>query len=106
MIVAGGDLCYVFKCHPDRLVAEHVRACPQRTSVVGAPAEQLSAAGDGVNVAGTRRDGGHLRASRQTDASRSPFRGRVAAADRKSTRLNSSHVASTYAVFCLKQKIS
>src|SRR6266702_6560850 len=25
--------------------------------------------------------------------------------DRKSTRLNSSHVASTYAVFCLKKKI-
>src|SRR5690625_6295140 len=27
-------------------------------------------------------------------------------ADRKSTRLNSSHVASSYAVFCLKKKIS
>src|SRR5439155_13112281 len=26
--------------------------------------------------------------------------------DRKSTRLNSSHVASSYAVFCLKKKIS
>src|SRR5690625_6660177 len=28
-----------------------------------------------------------------------------AAADRKSTRLNSSHVAISYAVFCLKKKI-
>src|SRR5690625_6704708 len=28
-----------------------------------------------------------------------------AALDRKSTRLNSSHVASSYAVFCLKKKI-
>src|SRR6266508_4969729 len=28
----------------------------------------------------------------------------VAAPDRKSTRLNSSHVASSYAVFCLKKK--
>src|SRR5699024_12649387 len=27
-------------------------------------------------------------------------------ADRKSTRLNSSHVSTSYAVFCLKQKIS
>src|SRR5690625_6710995 len=30
----------------------------------------------------------------------------VQAADRKSTRLNSSHVAISYAVFCLKKKIS
>src|SRR5437870_12654215 len=29
---------------------------------------------------------------------------RTGAADRKSTRLNSSHVASSYAVFCLKKK--
>src|SRR6266508_3090110 len=29
---------------------------------------------------------------------------RVVAADRKSTRLNSSHVAISYAVFCLKKK--
>src|SRR5439155_7690226 len=28
----------------------------------------------------------------------------IAAADRKSTRLNSSHVAISYAVFCLKKK--
>src|SRR5699024_12314399 len=32
-----------------------------------------------------------------------PFAGQVA--DRKSTRLNSSHVSSSYAVFCLKKKI-
>src|SRR5690625_6722951 len=30
--------------------------------------------------------------------------GRINAVDRKSTRLNSSHVASSYAVFCLKKK--
>src|SRR5690625_6599001 len=29
---------------------------------------------------------------------------RLSAADRKSTRLNSSHVANSYAVFCLKKK--
>src|SRR6266704_5977276 len=31
--------------------------------------------------------------------------GRPAAPDRKSTRLNSSHVSISYAVFCLKKKI-
>src|SRR5690625_6823388 len=33
----------------------------------------------------------------------SPF-GKIRLGDRKSTRLNSSHVASSYAVFCLKKK--
>src|SRR3712207_7537170 len=32
-------------------------------------------------------------------------RGKVAALDRKSTRLNSSHANISYAVFCLKKKI-
>src|SRR5690625_5798604 len=32
--------------------------------------------------------------------------GTAAVADRKSTRLNSSHVAISYAVFCLKEKIA
>src|SRR5439155_20133380 len=47
-----------------------------------------------------RSSAGHFRGSR--DAGRS---GSAAAEiDRKSTRLNSSHVASSYAVFCLKKK--
>src|SRR5690625_134817 len=33
-----------------------------------------------------------------------PLRDRIAIKDRKSTRLNSSHVAISYAVFCLKKK--
>src|SRR3712207_8853587 len=33
-------------------------------------------------------------------------RGRAARADRKSTRLNSSHANISYAVFCLKKKIT
>src|SRR5437868_12780787 len=32
------------------------------------------------------------------------FQGRTTAQDRKSTRLNSSHVSISYAVFCLKKK--
>src|SRR5437870_8326553 len=38
--------------------------------------------------------------ARERDAAHAPH----AAADRKSTRLNSSHVAISYAVFCLKKK--
>src|SRR5690606_39826761 len=33
-----------------------------------------------------------------------PRRGEIRAKDRKSTRLNSSHVKNSYAVFCLKKK--
>src|SRR5690554_7121894 len=33
-----------------------------------------------------------------------PLKGEVAFSDRKSTRLNSSHVRISYAVFCLKKK--
>src|SRR5690349_24223862 len=42
----------------------------------------------------------HDRAVRIGDA------GRTTSGDRKSTRLNSSHVEISYAVFCLKKKIS
>src|SRR5215469_17252084 len=43
---------------------------------------------------------------RRRDAcgARAPRRGPGRARDRKSTRLNSSHVATSYAVFCLKKK--
>src|SRR5690349_22954866 len=42
----------------------------------------------------------------EVEASGEGLRGRrVLAADRKSTRLNSSHVEISYAVFCLKKKI-
>src|SRR5690606_40076962 len=47
----------------------------------------------------------HLRdAARLARAGRAGARGRPADADRKSTRLNSSHVKISYAVFCLKKK--
>src|SRR5688500_19256005 len=54
---------------------------------------------------------GH-RASRGTSAPRSPrpsahraWRGSCRTQDRKSTRLNSSHLVISYAVFCLKKKM-
>src|SRR5438067_9603132 len=49
-----------------------------------------------------RRDpGAELRHRRNQ---RGDLRGRGARVDRKSTRLNSSHVSISYAVFCLKKK--
>src|SRR5699024_12321614 len=56
-----------------------------------------SGLGDGVGL-GTRGDGQNddaVRVHTQVTATRE---------DRKSTRLNSSHVSSSYAVFCLKKK--
>src|SRR3712207_7876094 len=46
---------------------------------------------------------GYLREGR---AALESVRARLPAEDRKSTRLNSSHANISYAVFCLKQKIS
>src|SRR5439155_5166888 len=49
----------------------------------------------------------HLEGSKPQYAGRSRFKGHqhsATALDRKSTRLNSSHVAISYAVFCLKKK--
>src|SRR5207253_6825496 len=43
-----------------------------------------------------------LRKNVSTDVA--PFHHQVPKSDRKSTRLNSSHVAISYAVFCLKKK--
>src|SRR5207253_7941689 len=59
-------------------------------------------------VPSVRHRGGRLGAARSEVADRAHLeRGRArlhAARDRKSTRLNSSHVAISYAVFCLKKK--
>src|SRR5437660_4168746 len=48
----------------------------------------------------------HASSARQVPRSTAPrgARGAVDRGDRKSTRLNSSHVAISYAVFCLKKK--
>src|SRR5690625_5925171 len=50
-----------------------------------------------------RRRRSILRAGRARHGAGARYRGRPAR-DRKSTRLNSSHVAISYAVFCLKKK--
>src|SRR5256885_6492764 len=45
------------------------------------------------------------RATPRDASTRRPILQRVRSADRKSTRLNSSHLVISYAVFCLKKKI-
>src|SRR5207302_10842102 len=72
--------------HPEHRCAIDVRrrrGIRQAVVVAG----KVGAAGDDYSLA---------------DAAATPYVNR--AADRKSTRLNSSHVKSSYAVFCLKKK--
>src|SRR5439155_9108001 len=54
------------------------------------------------------RSAGECRHQRSAEVSGAddPWHGRLGGLDRKSTRLNSSHVAISYAVFCMKKKDS
>src|SRR5437773_6222435 len=61
--------------------------------------EELRPALDDI-LRGTARRGKYIVA----DMSRRAEADRLAKADRKSTRLNSSHITISYAVFCLKKK--
>src|SRR5256885_12757539 len=55
-------------------------------------------------LSGRQRQGASIRRSSTRLRHRSDLPGGVAARDRKSTRLNSSHLVISYAVFCLKKK--
>src|SRR5437870_10441704 len=61
-------------------------------------------AGSPYRRAAPRTQSCRTSASSSPSRARRPSARRVAAGDRKSTRLNSSHVAISYAVFCLKKK--
>src|SRR5207253_4748703 len=61
-----------------------------RIEIEGKPAVEIKDTYAGLSYAGGRAPG--------------TLYSQVAGADRKSTRLNSSHVAISYAVFCLKKK--
>src|SRR5690349_21936876 len=73
---------------------------------------QWSSPRDGQDTQGWPRDAlGSVRRAKDRDVDTAPrgkqYRGRCPAShppDRKSTRLNSSHVEISYAVFCLKKK--
>src|SRR5256885_9580752 len=56
----------------------------------------------GPSPAMSRRKSGRVGTKRATACSRVPMS--FSGADRKSTRLNSSHLVISYAVFCLKKK--
>src|SRR6266540_5445956 len=75
----------------------------QQPELRGAQAQLLAAAlgdeGAGVDLEIAANEDGLL----VIDGRRSPD-GRPSAGDRKSTRLNSSHITTSYAVFCLKKK--
>src|SRR5207302_7103236 len=82
--------------------------------IYGSPGSRAQARGEGGAPGSPRQDAQDNRARDQNAARRrwkrrgagehhrSPARG--GRADRKSTRLNSSHVKISYAVFCLKKK--
>src|SRR5947199_7927800 len=82
-----------------------------RSSDLSAAARQsfLATASCGVPCAGERREpGGHPvgggELCRVAERRQDRDRPRRVGADRKSTRLNSSHLGISYAVFCLKKK--
>src|SRR5690606_41791304 len=59
----------------------------------------------GIPAQGRVRGGGGIRAGAGGDGALDQVRRCEEAGDRKSTRLNSSHVKISYAVFCLKKKM-
>src|SRR5205807_10333487 len=75
-----------------------LRSRAEPRQVLGRQDRTLSNAGHvvGEDAAGEVRLGG----ARRVDSDRTHYR------DRKSTRLNSSHLVISYAVFCLKKKIT
>src|SRR5699024_12082451 len=72
------------------------------TELVAAPVAVVDHVGDGVEAAEHLRRGGDVSAEQSLPDRRGGDAS--GALDRKSTRLNSSHVSISYAVFCLKKK--
>src|SRR6266496_1006395 len=66
------------------------------------PADQPGRGAPGRRRPDAGHDPGHAEGPRR--AARFPDRAAITGQDRKSTRLNSSHVEISYAVFCLKKK--
>src|SRR5690606_39683921 len=65
---------------------------------------QAAAARPLMTRAPGRGDASGARSPQSSSATVTPYPPAAASADRKSTRLNSSHVKNSYAVFCLKKK--
>src|SRR5690625_7154323 len=92
MLVAANHCALIIRRNSSILFFWLMRRRPPRSTLF--PYTTLFRSGQGrqVHVGGDGREGGHH--SDDDDKT----------GDRKSTRLNSSHVAISYAVFCLKKK--
>src|SRR5437870_9646727 len=93
-------LQFSYQCSPHR---SYLHSFPtRRSSDLGRTSEKLSFGRTALRDCHAARGGfdrGSAGGSRHAS-------GRADQGDRKSTRLNSSHVATSYAVFCLKKKKS
>src|SRR5690625_99785 len=83
--------------HKRRLKAHVNAAKTDKRSAVAAPR-------DPVVVVAAAAVANNLRTSRRHNKTKRKISNKTNSKDRKSTRLNSSHVAISYAVFCLKKK--
>src|SRR5439155_9716741 len=94
---------YYYDDHP------HLHSFPTRRSSDLQQPEDVPVVGEELRVGGDAllRPGAHqvrVQACQGVEGRVEEARPRLRAVDRKSTRLNSSHVAISYAVFCLKKK--
>src|SRR5439155_26201669 len=85
---------YTLSLHDALPISCGIRARRASRGVHGRPADP-----DRLGLSARTADARHLRGDHRPLADRAS-----AVRDRKSTRLNSSHVAISYAVFCLKKK--
>src|SRR5439155_20463994 len=94
-------VCYCTRRHPTSPPFPYTTLFRSRTSSTTSSSRassQRSAGGRFSNGVAAASEGGF----QSSEAAATPFEKR----DRKSTRLNSSHVASSYAAFCLKEQIT
>src|SRR5262245_62244933 len=84
------------------------RSMPHRSPIRRGPAGRMAMDSDGIGATPLLMDGAgdHIPIGDAGPMPRGALHGepRAAPSDRKSTRLNSSHLGISYAVFCLKKK--
>src|SRR5699024_3525305 len=96
-VIGGGQLA--------RMMQAPALALGMRLRVLAETADAPAAQVIGDHICGDYTDADTLRAAADGTAAIT-FDHEHVPGDRKSTRLNSSHVSSSYAVFCLKKKIN
>src|SRR5207253_10791161 len=101
LATAAADSSSLFSCSVDR---RHLHSFPTRRSsdLLGVTFEATSVSPEDAALVLPRPSSLARSCARAAPVSLS----RALVLDRKSTRLNSSHVAISYAVFCLKKKIN